>query len=174
MLRGHPFLLHNYPQILCGFYLSEKCIITEYEKYIFILRQIFKDFLVRFSAGFLLLIIKHFMLSKIQKTWLWIFGAMFVVSEVIFSIIISSIVNWFNGEEFITLHSFFIDSRFFINHWPYFFGVLIIEMVGVLGLFIISLRLRKKMQLILLGIIFLWLIFIFFIGYLSNSINSVI
>lgn len=112
------------------------------------------------------------MLSKTQKVWLWIFGAMFIIPEIIFSVIPSSIINY-SGKDFLTLVSLFTDDRFFINNPSYFFITLIIELVGVIGLLVISIKSNKKILSILLVIVLLWLAFISFLGYLSNSISLV-
>ncbi len=110
-------------------------------------------------------------MSKLQKIWLSIFGAMFVVPELIFLILPSSIIDYFSGKNLISVYSFFVDSHFFINNWFYFPRVLAIELIGLVGLLIISIKARKKIFSILLAIILAWLLFVFFIGSLSNSIN---
>lgn len=112
-------------------------------------------------------------MSKLQKIWLWIFGAMFVVPEIIFSIILSSVINYF-GKDFLTLSSIFVDSRFFINNPFYFFTTLIIEIIAIIGLIILCIKHNKGIFAILLGVILLWLVFIFFMAYLSNNISLVL
>lgn len=109
-----------------------------------------------------------------QKTWLWIFGAMFVVPEVLFAIIPATLLNYFTGDNFLKLHSVFIDNYFFIDNWYYAFTILIIELVGAFGLMVISIKSKKKTFTVLFGLILLWLIFIIFIGYLFNKISLVI
>ena len=111
-------------------------------------------------------------MTKTQKIWMWIFIAMFAVPEILFSIVPSSIINY-SGKDFLTLSSFFIDSRFFINNPGYFFTTLIVELAGIIGLLILSIKSNKKIIYILLGIILLWLIFIFFLGFMANSISLV-
>jgi len=108
-----------------------------------------------------------------QKTWLWDFIAMFAVPEILFLTTWSSIVNY-SGKDFLTLSSFFIDSRFFINYPFYFFTTLIIELIGVVSLLVLSIKLNKKIFTVLFGIILLWLVFVFFLGYMANSISLVI
>ena len=107
-----------------------------------------------------------------QKIWMWIFIAMFAIPEILFSIILSSIINY-HGKDFLTLSSLFVNGRFFINNPFYFFITIIIEMIGVLGLLVISVKTKKIIFIILLGIILLWLLLIFFLGYVSNNISLV-
>jgi hypothetical protein len=113
------------------------------------------------------------MLSKMQKIWLGIFGAMFLIPEILFSIIFSSIVNY-SGKDFLTLSSLFVDSRFFINNSGLFFLNLVVELVGIMGLLIINIKNKKILFSIILLVIFLWLIFISFLGYISSSISLII
>ena len=110
------------------------------------------------------------MMSKTQKIWAWIFGAMFVVPEVLFLVIPSSIINYSN-KLFLTLVTPFFDSKLFINSPKIFFVVLILELVGVLGLFVISVKSKKKLISVLLVVIFLWLAFLLFLAYISSSIR---
>lgn len=112
------------------------------------------------------------MLTKKQKIWMWIFLAMFLIPEILFSILPSSIVNY-TGKDFLTLSSIFVNSRFFINNPLYFFVALVIELISILGLLIISIKNNKKIFIILFGTILLWLLFVFFLAYVSNSINLV-
>lgn len=112
-------------------------------------------------------------MTKTQKIWLWIFLAMFLVPEILFSITISSIVNY-SGKDFLTLFSFFVDDRFFINNPFYFLTTLTIEWIGLLGLLIMAIKSRKKFLIVTLSIILLWLSFIFLLAYISSSIKLVI
>jgi len=112
------------------------------------------------------------MLSKMQKIWLGIFGAMFLIPEILFSTIPSSIVNY-SGKDFLTLVSFFIDSRFFINNPGLFFITLLIEIVGLIGLLVLSIENKKIVLSIILIIILIWLFFISFLSYVSNSISLI-
>lgn len=105
-----------------------------------------------------------------QKTWLWIFGGMFVVPEVLFFTIPSSIINYSN-KLFLTLITPFFDSRLFINNPKIFFLILVIELVGVVGLLVLNVKSRKKLFSFLLGVVLLWLLFIAFLMYVSTSIN---
>jgi hypothetical protein len=111
-------------------------------------------------------------MTKTQKIWLWIFIAMFAVPEILFSVTPSSIINY-SGKDFLTLSSFFVDGRFFINNPFYFFIILIVEIAGIVGLLVLSIKSSKKIIAVLLGIILLWLFFIFFLAYISNSISLV-
>ncbi len=110
------------------------------------------------------------MMTKMQKKLLWLFGAMFLIPEILFSTIPSSIINY-SGKDFLTLSSVFVDSRFFINNFIYFLIILIIELIGIIGLLVLSIKNRKKIMSVTLIIILLWLVFIFFLGRVSSGIN---
>jgi len=122
-------------------------------------------------GGQVLLKNKNIML-KIQKIWMWIFIAMFALPEILFSTILSSILNY-SGKSFLTLSSLFVGSRFFINNPLYFFIILVMEMISILGLIIISIKNKKIILTVLLAMILLWLMFVFFLGYVSNNISLV-
>jgi len=109
-------------------------------------------------------------MSKAQKIWLWIFGAMFLIPEIIFSTTLSSIINY-SGKDFLTLSSLFVDGRFFINNPAFFYTVLLIEIIAIVGLLILSIKSSKKIVSVIPLIILMWLIFVFFLGYISDSIN---
>ena len=107
-----------------------------------------------------------------KKIWMWIFIAMFAIPEILFSVTLSSIINY-HGKDFFTISSLFVSGRFFINNPFYFFVTIIIELIGVLGLLVISIKNKKIIFIILSGVILLWLLFIFFLGYVSNNISLV-
>ena len=113
------------------------------------------------------------MMTKKQKTWLWISLAMFALPEILFFTIISSIINY-SGKDFLTLISPFVDSRFFINNPVYFFVFSIIEWIGILGLAIVSIKLNKKLLSIMLIIIILWMSLVLFLGYVSSNISPIL
>lgn len=112
------------------------------------------------------------MISKMQKTWLWVFSGMVIVPELVFSILPSSVINY-SGKDFLTLTSLFVDDRFFINNPSYFLFTLIVEIVGVIGLLVISIKYRKKVFITFLVAILLWLLFILFLGYVTSTIQLV-
>ncbi len=103
------------------------------------------------------------MMSKTQKIWLWIFGAMFVVIEILFSFILS-IVGFF-GKNISPLYMFFVSQQFFIDHPLYLLVANAIEWAGVLGLLIISIKSKKRVLIVPLVIILLWLSLDFYLGY---------
>jgi len=111
------------------------------------------------------------MLTKIQKIWAWVFVVLFLIPEILFSIVISSIINY-SGKDFLTISSLFFDSRFFINNPTYFFISLFVQIISILGLLILS-KSINKIVFSLLFIILFWLVFIFFLGYMSNTISLV-
>jgi hypothetical protein len=112
-------------------------------------------------------------MSKIQKIWLWIFGAMFLIPETLFLTTPSSIINY-TGKDFLTLIPLFVGERFFINNPSYFLSVLVIELVAIMGLLIMSIKNRKTIFSIFLIFILFWLLFVFFLGYVSSTISLVI
>lgn len=112
------------------------------------------------------LVLKN-MLSKLQKIWLWIFGAMFLVPEILFLNIFSYVSVIFFSKEIPTIFSL-ISKNYSFSPVVFLF-IVAIEILGVLGLFIFFIKLNKKTLSILAGIVLLWLLFIFwFINALSH------
>lgn len=104
-------------------------------------------------------------MTKVQKIWLWVFLAMFVVPEALFSFIILSAANLM-GANFSPLYSLFIDPQYLTNHTVYLFTALAIEWLGMLGLLITSIKNKtSKFVSVLCAVILLWLTYIFFMGY---------
>lgn len=108
------------------------------------------------------------MLSKVQKIWLWIFGAMFVVPEVLF-FTTPMLIRAIYGESFYNLSSFIVNYRIFFSYPFYLLTIISIEILGVFGSLIISIRSNKKIISILLGIILFWLLFIFLLVYATSG-----
>lgn len=104
------------------------------------------------------------MLTKTQKIWLWVFLAMFMIPEMLFSFVIS-VIELF-GLDFNPLYTLFINQQFFIDSPIYLFIFNIIELIGVLGMLIISIKLNRKIISVILGIVLVWLIFVIFLGYI--------
>lgn len=103
-------------------------------------------------------------MTKIQKIWLGISAAMFVVPEVLFSFLFSSVAQLF-GKTFPSL-LYIPNQQFFTDHPTYLFFALFVELLGVLFLLILNLRNKKgKFLSVLLFIILLWLAVVFYIGY---------
>lgn len=98
------------------------------------------------------------MMTKIQKIWMWVFGAMFALPEILFLNIMSFVI-YFLGGSIPTIFSL-ISNGYHISP-TYFLIILSIEIFGVLGLFILSIKFNRRLFAVLLGIIFLWLVFIF-------------
>jgi hypothetical protein len=112
------------------------------------------------------------MLSKLQKNWLWVFGLMFLIPEILFSTLLSSIINY-SKYDFLTLSSIFFDKRFFINNPFFFYSTLIIELLGLFGLLIISIKNKKILYSLIIFMNILWFLFLFFLEYITNNINPV-
>ena len=108
------------------------------------------------------------MMSKMQKMWVWIFGAMFVVPEVLFlftPLSLLSILGNFSQINLKPLLFFFVNPQFFADNPFYLFLALAFEWVGVLGLLILSIKFSKKILILLLGIFITWLLFLTFLSY---------
>jgi len=107
-------------------------------------------------------------MTKIQKIWLGISAAMFLVPEVFFSFSFLSIANLF-GKDFSPLYTFFIDQQFFVDYPAYLFLALVIEWLGVLALLVLSIKCNnKKFIIVLLSILLLWLSFVLYVGYVIS------
>ncbi len=107
------------------------------------------------------------MLSKMQKIWLGVFGAMFLIPEILFFNIVSYISVLFFSREMSTIALLFLKNNSLSP--TIFLIILFIEIIGVLGLLIFCIKFNKKLFSVILGIISLWLLFIFlFINILSH------
>ncbi len=108
----------------------------------------------------------NIMLSKTQKIWVWIFGAMFVVPEVL----------W--GDLLRVMHIPFIpvfeNSEFFASNPLIAYIIIIIEICGLGGLiyFINKYNGSLKLKLLLNIILVLLLIFLFLSLALSVAVNN--
>lgn len=107
------------------------------------------------------------MLSKTQKIWLWVFGAMFLIPEILFSTTVSLIVSM-NGTSFSKINSLVTNYGVFFDHPYRLLFIIIIEWLGILGLMVLSLKLKKKLLATLLFIILLWISFIFVLVYVTG------
>jgi len=109
-----------------------------------------------------------------QKTWLWIFGAMVIFPEVLFwftPLSIISIFNNFSGPNIEPLIYWLFGAQFFASNTFSLFLVLAIEWIGVAGLLIISIKINKKIIAIFLGIFLVWLSVIFALAYAISSMG---
>lgn len=96
-----------------------------------------------------------------QKGLLWLFGAMFLIPEILFFNIIV-FIGFFLGIDVPTFFSIFIKGYNFSQIISILF--IIIEIVGVFGLLMLSVKFRKISFSIILGIIILWLLFILYLA----------
>ena len=104
-------------------------------------------------------------MTKIQKIWLGVFLAMFVAPEVLFSFLLSSVAQLFGRTFPSILYS--PNQQFFTDHPIYLFFALAVELLGVFLLLIFNFQHKKnKFVSALLLIIFLWLVIVFYIGYI--------
>ncbi len=105
-------------------------------------------------------------MSKVEKIWLWVSLAMFLVPEILFSNILS-FMGYFSGGEIMSPFSLITNNYHLQSH--VFLVILIIEIIGALGLFIFSIKNRKWIFVALLAVILCFLFFIFsFIKAFSN------
>jgi hypothetical protein len=114
------------------------------------------------------------MISKNQKVWLWVFGAMFVVPEVLFwftPLAIMSFLNNFSSTSVKPLIYYFLDQQIFIDNLGYLFVILFLEWVGLFGLMILGIRLKKKLLSILLFIALIWVTLILSLAYAISNMG---
>ena len=103
------------------------------------------------------------MLTKNQKTWMWIFIAMFAIPEITFSFIISLIPIGMSP-----LYTVLINKQFFLDNPIYLLVSQFIELIGVLGLLYLSIKSKRKILSVLLSIVVLLLIFIAYVGFVVS------
>ena len=100
------------------------------------------------------------MLSKKQKVWLWIFGAMFLIPEILFSGIASLIALLF-GKELGSLYSIGINKNIFPDSSLVLILGIAVEFIGALGLFIFSFKNKKFILTFLMGVVLVILFILF-------------
>jgi len=108
------------------------------------------------------------MLSKMQKTWLWIFGAMFIVPEVLWGNLI--------GILHMPLLPFYGNVQIFTDNPMIAYLVIIIEIIGVGGLIYLSNKQYHGTKLnylfnIILILVLLLLIASLFLSYAISNMN---
>jgi len=106
-------------------------------------------------------------MTKTQKIWLWIFGLMFVVPEILF-ITTPALIMSIAGKSFSEISSFVINYSSFLKYPLLLLLIVVVEWIGVFGLFVLSIKINKKLLAILFGVILLWLFFIFVIVYVTG------
>ena len=93
---------------------------------------------------------------------------MFVIPEVLFSFLLSSLAG-FSNKTFLALYTLFIKPQFFTDHPLYLFFLLLVECLGVLILLVINIKYKNnKIISVLLSILLFWLIFVLFMGYVVS------
>ena len=94
---------------------------------------------------------------------------MFAVPEILFSFAVS--FAGFFGKEIVPLYLFFINHQIFIDY-PFFLLLFeAVEWVGVLGLFLLSIKLGKKIPAVFFAIILLWLSVNLYMGYVISTMS---
>ena len=97
---------------------------------------------------------------------------MFAIPEILFSSIFLSVANLM-GTNFNTLSSIFINDKIFSDKPIYLLIILIVEFIGALGLFVLTIKFNKKLFAILLGVVLLWLFIIFSIAYIYSNMSII-
>lgn len=109
------------------------------------------------------------MLSKVQKTWLWVFGAMFVVPEAL----------WGNIVKILKLSflPIFRSPKFFAQNPKLAFAVIIIEAIGIIGVIYLinrsALNLSKIFKYIFNTILVIILLVLLLSLYLSYGVSQI-
>jgi len=109
---------------------------------------------------------KNIMSGK-QKVWMWIFLAMFLIPEILF-FTTPAMIMALAGKKFNEISSLFINYSFFLSNPLYLLTIIAVEFFGILSLLILSKKSKKYSLVTFLGIILLWLIFIFLITYVTG------
>lgn len=107
------------------------------------------------------------MMSKMQKIWLSIFAAMFLIPEILFFTTLS-LVSSINGKSFYDISSPVANYSIFFSHPFYLLFIIAIELLGVFGLIIFCLKSNRKLFAIIPFVISLWLLFIFVVVYVTG------
>jgi len=98
-------------------------------------------------------------MTKTQKIWMGIFLAMFLVPEVLFLNIIY-FSAYFLGGSIVMPISLMLGANYTVSSF-FFLLALAVEIVGTIGLSVLSIKANKKVAAVLFMIISIWLIFIF-------------
>ena len=104
-----------------------------------------------------------------QKGLLWLFGAMFLVPEILFLNLISFPL-YFMGIKFSAPVLLLIGSDYSFTPF-YFLSILGIEILGLFGMSFISFKLNKKILSLFLGIIIFLLCVIFYFVYGASRMS---
>jgi hypothetical protein len=98
---------------------------------------------------------------------------MFLIPEVLFLNIPLSVANIL-GKNFTVIAVALFSEQFLVDHPIYFSIAAIIEWLGVLGIFVLSLKLNKKTIAVLVGLILVWLSIVFYIAYVYSTMSLVL
>jgi predicted neutral ceramidase superfamily lipid hydrolase len=109
------------------------------------------------------------MMTKTQKIWMWIFLAMFAIPEILFFNLISFPL-YFLTKGNITMASLIFGNSYLFSPFS-FLVILCIEIIGALGLFVLSIKSNKKIMSVLLGAISLLLVAIFYFVYGASNMS---
>lgn len=110
-------------------------------------------------------------MTKIQKIWLSLFSVMFLLPELLFSPIILSVLFLF-GINFSPIMFSVIKEQFFLDHQFFSFLPVVIEILGIIGLFNFNSKLNKtKYKKLINTFLILIILFLSFILFLSLSLR---
>jgi len=113
-------------------------------------------------------------MSKVQKIWLYIFGAMFLIPEILFlniPLAIDAFLTNFSEARIKSPIYYLIDGQFFTDHSSFLIIALFIEWIGTLFLTILLAKLGKKSFAIIFGIISLFILFILYLTYAFSKMS---
>jgi len=111
-------------------------------------------------------------MSKKEKIWLCLSLSLFLIPELLFSIISLSVAN-IVGYDFNPISSFFIENKELSKHPIFLLTMVAIEFFGVLSLFILSIKKRKILFAVLFFIALICLFFIFAVGRIFMTANFI-
>ncbi|OGE82715.1 MAG: hypothetical protein A3B10_01660 [Candidatus Doudnabacteria bacterium RIFCSPLOWO2_01_FULL_44_21] len=80
---------------------------------------------------------------KGQNVWLWVSLGMFLVPEILFSFLLSSVLFLFRINVPYLIGKL-VGEQFFIDNQSYLFLALIIEILGILGLLIFNIKFNRS------------------------------
>lgn len=106
-------------------------------------------------------------MSKVEKIWLWISLAMFLVPEVLF-FTSPALMMSINGKSFSEINSLIIKYDIFFDYPIYLLVIIAIEFLGILSLLILNIKNKKTLFIILFSVILIWLFFAFALVYVTG------
>ena len=111
-------------------------------------------------------------MTKREKIWLLIFLGMFLIPEILFSFIFSSVLFLFRINLPYVMGRL-VGEQFFIDNKSYLFLALLIEILGILGLLIFNIKLNNtKSKVIFSVLLFILLTFVILVFYTAYYMRN--